>query len=47
MAQIGNKLKSYFNGEWGKHASKFFKNWGNRRWRRHNKRLIKKELNND
>lgn len=41
----GNKLKSYWSGEWCRTCDKFVKTLGNRTWRRFNKQLCKKELN--
>ncbi len=44
MAQVGNKINSYLNGEWAKHARPFLKRLTTRRRRFEGKDFIRKEI---
>ena len=43
MAQLGNKLNAYINGEWGKHVKKWMKQKTSRIRRQMEKRKIKED----
>jgi hypothetical protein len=39
--RVGNKINSYLNGEWGKHAKPFFKKLAASRRRQEGKEIIR------
>ena len=45
MAQVGNKINSYLNGEWAKHGRPFGKKYAARMRRIESQTIIAKEKN--